>query len=113
MFSNKLSSSNRNLLLFLLLAWSFSFAHSELGMFEFDGPDHEQHDYCEIVQNAYPKSSAIRDFDFLISFAPASSDVFTAVVDYSPTFRFSSLFEAPPIRFGAVKSNIINSIFRI
>ncbi len=41
----------RNLLYTLLGFFIFSFLHSEVGLFDYDGVNHDAHDYCEIVKN--------------------------------------------------------------
>jgi len=45
----------------LLGTIAFTFLHSELGFFDFDGDNHGAHDFCEIVKNISSRTKTIKD----------------------------------------------------
>ncbi len=51
-----LHRTKRFFTLLILGAFIFSFLHSEMGFLNFDGGNHESHDYCQIVQNSHVHS---------------------------------------------------------
>jgi hypothetical protein len=40
---------------------TFTFLHSEIGLFDFDGNNHASHDYCEIVKNTNAHSKLLKE----------------------------------------------------
>lgn len=49
----------------ILAAFAFTFAHSELGLFDYDGENHSSHDYCLIVKHASSQTVKIVKPDIL------------------------------------------------
>jgi len=54
------NSVKRIIALLLLGFFIFSFLHSELGFFDYDGDSHGTHDHCEIVKNSIPHANILR-----------------------------------------------------
>ena len=55
------NSVKRIIALLLLGFFIFSFLHSELGFLDYDGDDHGEHDYCQIVKNTNTHSKILRE----------------------------------------------------
>ena len=55
------NSIKRTITLLLLGVFVFSFLHSELGFFDFDGDNHGTHDHCQIVKNTNTHSTILRE----------------------------------------------------
>jgi uncharacterized membrane protein len=45
----------------IFTALMFTFLHSEIGLFDFDGNKHATHDYCEIVKNTNTHTKILRE----------------------------------------------------
>lgn len=45
----------------ILTAITFTFLHSEIGLFGFDGTCHSTNDYCEIIKNTNNNSKTLKD----------------------------------------------------
>ncbi len=53
------NSVKKIITLLLLGFFLFSFLHSELGFLDFDGDNHGDHDYCQIVKNTNAHSKIL------------------------------------------------------
>lgn len=51
----------KTMALLILGVFVFSFLHSELGLLDFDGGNHGEHDYCQIVKNTNTYSKILRE----------------------------------------------------
>lgn len=56
--------------LLLISTLVLSFLHSELGMWDFDSCEHDQHDFCDLVNNA-PTVQKVMKQDAVKDMAPA------------------------------------------
>jgi hypothetical protein len=55
------NSVKRTIAILFLGFFVFTFLHSELGFWDFDGDDHGAHDYCQIVKNTNTHSKILRE----------------------------------------------------
>jgi hypothetical protein len=55
------NSSKRRIAILFLGFFIFSFLHSELGFLDFDGHNHDTHDYCQIVKDTNAHSKILRE----------------------------------------------------
>ena len=55
------NSVKRTIAILFLGFFVFTFLHSELGFWDFDGDNHGAHDYCEIVKNISIHTKTIKD----------------------------------------------------
>lgn len=61
MLIHRKNKTSKEIVIIILTAITFTFLHSEIGLFGFDGTCHSTNDYCEIIKNTNSNSKTLKD----------------------------------------------------
>ena len=61
MLIHRKNKTSKEIVIIILTAITFTFLHSEIGLFGYDGTCHSTYDYCEIIKNTNSNSKSLKD----------------------------------------------------